>query len=339
MFSHVSFPLWRKNQCVYRSHVRGETQRMKNLAPWILICSVTVTGWSQVRSNNLPAAIEQIRPSVVQITLLVSGFTDTDLQRLSRPFEQIAEGTGVIVSEQGYVVTAKHVIDAIKAHKTRDSLGHDVQSGEKRILIGLAMANYGDRGPNGYGTVSLANFESVPASEVADDASHDLALLKLDSNPFEQVLKPGQKLRAAPARLSSDRPEEGSAVGVSGYPLEYAVLVTTSGTIASSWTDIEHVDADAYLVDIHVNHGNSGGPAYRVSDGAVIGICDSFTGAPVEPWEKFGALKYNAGLASIVPAKYIIAMLKKQGVAFKEIAAQTRSPQGAPTKTHVTRQH
>jgi S1-C subfamily serine protease len=298
---------------------------MKRLAPWLMACIVTVTGWSQVRSNGLPAAIEKIRPSVVQITLLVSDFTDMDLQRLQRPFEQIAEGTGVIVSKQGYIVTAKHVTDAIRAHKTRDSSGQEVQSGEKRILIGLSTANSGDRGPNGYGVVSRANFQSVPASVVAEDATHDLALLKFDSNPFEQILKPGEKLRAAPARLSSERPEEGSAVGVSGYPLEYAVLVTTSGTVASSWTDLGHSDADAYLVDIHVNHGNSGGPAYRVSDGAVIGICDSFTDAPVEPWQKYGALKYNAGLASIVPAKYVIAMLKQQGVTFNETASPKRA--------------
>src|SRR5260370_29556157 len=145
--------------------------------------------------------------------------------------------------------------------------------------------------------------------EVAEDEVHDLALLKLQSNPFELAHKAGAKARVSAARFFAGRPDDGALIAVSGYPLHYAVLVTTSGTIASSWDDTGN--ADSYLADLHVHHGHNGGPVYRISDGSVIGMCDSFRLAPVNPYNKYVALAYNPCLSSTFPPISIVAISTK----------------------------
>jgi S1-C subfamily serine protease len=295
---------------------------------FLILPSLTATGWSQ-RSNGLPEAIEKVRPSVVQISVLLTGYSEAALQVLRKPFDQFDAGTGILVSEKGYVITAKHVMDGLKKYRTRDASGQEWNAEERRTLVGIAIPNSGDQGPGDYGVVVRASFDAIPAEEVAEDEVHDLALLKLQSNPFELAHKEGAKARVSAARFFAGRPDDGALIAVSGYPLHYAVLVTTSGTIASSWDDTGN--ADSYLADLHVNHGNSGGPEYRISDGSVIGMCDSFRLAPVEPYDKYGALGYNAGLSSIVPAKYIVDMLKKNGVAFSEVATQAHRVHAKPS--------
>jgi S1-C subfamily serine protease len=126
------------------------------------------------------------------------------------------------------------------------------------------------------------------------------------------------------AKLSSDRPRDGSSIAVSGYPFGQPVLITTNGTIASAWSvDIKNAIPpgapagftmpdirDSYLADISVNPGNSGGPVYRAKDGSIIGVCVAFRPAPVvtesgpvttSSGEK---LNYNSGLSIIVPIRY-----------------------------------
>ncbi len=62
-------------------------------------------------------------------------------------------------------------------------------------------------------------------------------------------------------------------------------LITTSGYIASS-APIEVNEQtgkfdDVYWADLHVNPGNSGGPAFSLETGAVLGIVLAYQGAPV----------------------------------------------------------
>ncbi len=154
------------------------------------------------------------------------------------------------------------------------------------------------------------------------------------------------------ARRAPSRPHERTAtvargnvtqtVAVSGYPLNSNVLISTSGSLASSWAyDITDVPvpgapawfrwsdiADSYLAGMRVNGGNSGGPVYSVENGAAVGLCAAFDVADV----KYGdgnqepakvqnrPLTYNSGLAVVVPIRYVVEMMKKHNIKWTEIA-------------------
>lgn len=246
-----------------------------------------------VRVNTLPNAIEIIRPSVVQICL-----------GPGKKCEPI--GTGFIVHKSGYMLTARHVTEYAR------SLASD---SEEFITIKLAHLNT---------EYNRANFNVVGCNIAREDERHDLALLEMTPNPFESGIDSGTTIDGKPvqvllgvAKLESDRPRDGDSIAVSGYPLDIAVLVTTSGTIASAWEfDIDWVEVDPasrrtipdvkdhYLADLTVNHGNSGGPVYSTESGTVIGVCTAFECAPVESGGPEIELGYNSGLSIVVPIRY-----------------------------------
>jgi len=164
-------------------------------------------------------------------------------------------------------------------------------------------------------------------------------LLRLQRNPIRGQVHSGIvigeqeiPLVARVPVIDSSRPKEGLEIGISGYPLSESVLLTNSGHIASVWaTDIAdlHVPnapewfrlpdiVDRYLVDAEANPGNSGGPVYLVENASVIGICVATTPAPVRDQDGKPALIggktlfYSSGLTLVVPAQYIVELVKRQ---------------------------
>jgi S1-C subfamily serine protease len=281
---------------------------------------------------TLPQAISQIRQSVVQISVVIDQFPPNPQSFAGRPQTRVL-GSGFLVSDD-YFITAKHVIDAFQSLPVPDG------NGRKRIGVGVAGLNTSNvRGTFGVYEVEIVDQDSV----------HDLVLLHKLSYKFmfqtlavaiitpskggPQQIPEYQPLK--PARLSVDRPEEGDAIATSGYPLNNAVLITTSGTVASSWDFYEsefHPPGappsfiafnieDRYLADLRVNHGNSGGPVYSISSGAVIGVCQAFELADVEAMNVPSVhvpLVYNSGISLFVPARYIAELLKKNNVKWSQ---------------------
>lgn len=237
-----------------------------------------------------------------------------------------------MVDDAAHVVTAKHVLDT----------GRKLAGAQDATFVaGLAMPNMEDVVIGGAVGVTLSqNFYFVRTSYVAEDESHDLALLRLDQNPFAGNLPTFARIgdveirpQAAPARLRIDRPRDGAPVAISGYPLRNDSLVTNSGGIASAWvtdpgefkvTEPSRQDpgfGDRYLADLEVNGGNSGGPVYLATTGEVIGVCVATQNALVqfgdgdqEPVLANGRpIVYSSGLTMIIPAKYVVQLLEKNG--------------------------
>lgn len=248
-------------------------------------------------------AITAVRPGIVQIRF-VAPPPDRRMDVL---------GTGFFVNAEAHVVTALHAIQAAENLRTKFSTG--------RLKVALAIENMTDT----QGNTFRGGFVGVDVDVVARDSRHDLALLKLRENPFRgevggvMVLAEGSvPLRVAALRLNVARPNDGAPIAISGFPFGDPVLITNGGWVASSWSyDTEQVRApdiaDRYLADVFANPGNSGGPAYDVPDGAVIGVCIAIRLAPVHGNPDLG---YGAGLAQIVPAKYVTMLLDKSGVAW-----------------------
>jgi S1-C subfamily serine protease len=247
---------------------------------------------------DLKDAIKAIRPSTVQIR------TPTGVL-----------GTGFFVAESGHIATANHVVEAA--------------GNAGPLLIGLAHEN----------TENMrANFTLVDAEIVATEPTLDLAILRPTLNPFAAEIGTGivinneaLPLPHAVATLEPARPEDGEPVAISGYPLSNPALITTSGALASVWayeqyerqvegappgfvmTDVH----DVFVADVQGNPGNSGGPAYRIDDGMIIGVCLQVRTAPTWNAEgEIGEFSANAGLTVLRPARDLVEFLGAVGIEF-----------------------
>lgn len=262
---------------------------------------------------DLTTAIKHIQPSIVQINLQAHGFprggASQQLVNLNQPL-----GTGFVISLEGCVVTANHVVEA--GFEALENL----QSEMKTLSIGFAYPNTQQM----RGNFTLMDFDLVETDRI-----HDIALLKLKSKEIPPMFGNVPPLKLEPVVLNIDRPEDGVAIGISGYPVNQSVLVTNGGFIATSWAfDLQGLKspetpefyrrldiADSYLADINVNPGNSGGPVYLASDGSVVGICVGYLPTNVRdtkdtPMDYY----YNTGLAVVVPSRYVHDLLERHAV-------------------------
>lgn len=238
------------------------------------------------RTVTLAQAVNQARPYVVQVRV----------GNVARPS---GIGTGFFVDRSGLIATAYHVVeDQSEIHAGFTHVPADSIRG---------------------------NFMMWEADVVAVDERNDIALIRhREANPFEWILgkeyAPGLPYLLDVARLYTARPEDGEPIGVSGYPLGNPILVSAGGFIASAWANdmLNWEWSELYLGDVQVNPGNSGGPAYRVSDASVVGvviatqmdIVKDREGKPPEvegqPLEAFA----NANIALIRPTSYVAELMK-----------------------------
>jgi len=255
---------------------------------------------------DLPRAIEHIRPSVYQVRINLA----------DSPLNTAVLGTAFLVSMDGWLVTAKHVTDGAAEFAN--------------VAPGSLHASFAVGNVDSPTMQIRASFVSVPVTVVATSDENDLALLRtpqpIGEGVFMKLGNEGVGIEPGSAVLSIERPKEGESIAISGYPLNEAAMVTTAGSVASSWA----LDAppaigkkmfDRYLGDLTANPGNSGGPVYRLSDGRVIGVCTAGKLTRVIGGEGNQA----ADLTIVVPAKYVADLLEGQGVQYQTAVSRKRS--------------
>lgn len=280
---------------------------------------------------TLADAVEVIRPAILQIAFDAQDFPDEAKAHIPRRSQRITLGTAFFINSDAYVITANHVI------QLGLRLVADSPAKRKDLFVGIAQPlTEHFRG----------NFTGVGFDLIDSDPRHDLALLKLKKNPFTGELRSGMVIGGKEIPLAVrtttpllQRPKDGEAIGVSGYPLANPVLVTKGGWMATSWAyDFDLIEtqgvppgfprldmADVYLADIDINPGNSGGPVYSTDNAKIIGVAVATQQTRVDVRDDQNKqvttellLQYSSGIALVVPSEYIINLLEKHGLKWQQ---------------------
>lgn len=174
--------------------------------------------------SDVTKVVNAVSPSVVSIMAAKGGFSG-----------QQSAGTGMIISEDGYVLTNKHVVDAGRSFAVITSSG-DRHTDVK--LVGMDPLN-------DIAFLKINNVSKLPAASIGDSST----------------VRVGQKVIAIGNSLGQFQNTVTSGViSGKGRPLE----AEDEDTGTSSLTDLLQTDAA-------INPGNSGGPLLNMS-GQVIGI-------------------------------------------------------------------
>jgi len=193
---------------------------------------------SEVDRRRTPVVevVERARPAVVSI--------QSSLGR--DPYwpwagDQQTSGTGVVVYEDGYIVTNNHVVFSAVTGKPAE-----------QITV----------------TFDEADDDTVYAARIVSRvASEDLALLKIEGGPFPTV------------PMSEKDPLLGETVIAIGNALGHSHTVST-GIISGMHRDIEAGGLqfnNLLQTDASINPGNSGGPLLNI-EGELVGINSAMTG-------------------------------------------------------------
>ena len=208
---------------------------------------------------KIPDIVEKVSPSVVGISCMTSSGTVT--------------GTGIIMSEDGYIITNAHVVDGATA-------------------ISVVL-------PSNYASESSA--DDSKSSKSDDSNTVEAELIGKDNQTDIAVVKINKKgLTAVEFGKSSDI-QVGEVSIVIGNPLGLNLANSvTAGIISATDRTLTIEDRTMNLIqtDASINSGNSGGPLINAY-GQVIGI----TSAKV-------ASTYGEGLGFAIPIDEAIPIVK-----------------------------
>ena len=196
-------------------------------------------------SNTAVFAANKILPSIVGIEVTYTATTNSFFG-FGQPTTSTATatGSGIIISDDGYILTNNHVVDS----SSSSSYSYYDLSEATSIKVKLNSDIYGS--------------DSVfDAKIVGKDSQTDLAVLKIDKSGL-----------TAAEFADSDQAVVGEFVMAVGSPLGLDTTVTT-GIISAVNREVES-DGNKFVciqTDAAINSGNSGGALVN-SEGKVIGI-------------------------------------------------------------------
>ena len=198
-------------------------------------------------SDTAVYAANKILPSIVGISITYNVTSSSPLYGFfgqgkgsSTTSEATASGSGIIISEDGYIVTNNHVVDS-----SSESTYYDISQ-----ATSLKISLYGDD-------------TQYDAKIVGKDSQTDLAVLKID------------KTGLTPAEFAdSDTVKVGEFAMAVGNPLDLGTSITC-GIISALNRKVQDSDGNTTYTciqtDAAINSGNSGGALVN-SQGQVIGI-------------------------------------------------------------------
>jgi putative serine protease PepD len=199
---------------------------------------------------------------------------------------QVGTGSGFVVSDDGYIVTNAHVVE----------------------------------GANGQIKAKIGDGKTFAAKLVGQDASTDLALLKVDASNLKPL-----------ALGDSSTVEVGDPAYAIGNPFGLDRTLTT-GVISALQREISSPNGfsidDVLQTDAAINPGNSGGPLFN-AQGQVIGVNSQIESTNSSSDGQAG----NVGIGFAIPSntvKSVVSQLRATGkVSHAYLGVQTQDGTGA----------
>jgi S1-C subfamily serine protease len=193
------------------------------------------TASTSTASGNLSSLLAKVEPAIVDVTAkgtttVSNGFFGGGTQAF------ISEGTGMIMTSNGYVVTNNHVV-----------------AGATKV------------------TVTLFNqSKTYAATVVGTNPTKDVAVLKIDGAPALPTLTFGDSSNVA---VGDSVVAIGNALGLSGTPTVTTGIVSALGRTVNAQSETGATERlfNMLQTDAPINPGNSGGPLIN-SAGDVIGM-------------------------------------------------------------------
>ena len=195
-------------------------------------------------SDTSVYAASKILPSIVGISITYNVTSSNPFFGMFGGGESTSEaqasGSGIIISEDGYIVTNNHVVDS-----SSESTYYDISE-----ATSLKVTLYGDE-------------TQYDAKVVGKDAQTDLAVLKIEKNDL-----------TAAEFADSDSLKVGEFAMAVGNPLDLGTTITC-GVVSALNREVKDTEGTTTYTciqtDAAINSGNSGGALVN-SQGQVIGI-------------------------------------------------------------------
>lgn len=229
-------------------------------------------------SAELPDTIDAVKPSVVAVGTF----------RPSGSPRQFFKGTGFVVGNGHLVVTNHHVVS--------DRVDKDARE---------QLAVFSGRGRQA---------RVHPARIVADDPSHDLAVLYISTPLPALTLSDATRVREGTELAFTGFPI-GMALGL--YPVTHRGVVSAITPIAPPQVGSRMLTAkmikamrnpyDVLQLDATAYPGNSGSPVFDQKTGRVIGVINSV----LVKGSKEAAIEKPSGISYAIPVHFVQALLDK----------------------------
>lgn len=233
---------------------------------------------SKIDRGELPTLIQLATPSdAMQITDIVKKVSPSVVGISCMTNSGTATGTGIIMSEDGYIITNAHVIDGAQAVSV------------------VLPSNYTEEKDDSSGKLDNLlkkddDDKTIKAEIIGKDMQTDIAVIKIDKKDLTPV-EFGTSAEVLVGEVSI----------VIGNPLGFNLANTvTAGIISATDRSLTIEDRTMNLIqtDASINSGNSGGPLINAY-GQVIGI----TSAKV-------ASTYGEGLGFAIPIDEALPIVK-----------------------------
>ncbi|NCO10645.1 trypsin-like serine protease [Candidatus Saccharibacteria bacterium] len=178
---------------------------------------------------SIASVVEKVSPGVVSI------ITSSEVRSFYGTISQTGAGTGIIVSENGYIITNNHVIEGASTVRVVDNKGKV--------------------------------YEDVKV--IGRDPLNDIAFLKVNSGLTFSPIEIGD---SSTVRIGQQVVAIGNALGQYNNTVTSGIISGTNRPVTASGSDGQTESlTDLLQTDASINPGNSGGPLLNMA-GQVIGI-------------------------------------------------------------------